>query len=299
METRFLEVFARVVERGSFASAAKDLGLDPSAVSRAIANLEQELGVRLMHRTTRSLSLTEEGSAVHARVLPILEALDEAIQGVQVAAGRPSGTLKITSSVAFGERCLVPLMKGFQQAFPALRVELLLSDETLDLVANGIDLAIRLGDRVSGNVVAAKWTATRYRVCASPAYLQAATAIREPDALSVHACLVYALADFQTSWTFRAMDGKQIKVPIHSGMVISNALALRRACVEGLGVALLADWLVEEDITAGRLLDLFPNHDATATSFETAVWFVYPSRAFLPNKVRATIDYFRQVFPAP
>ncbi|NNG02739.1 MAG: LysR family transcriptional regulator, partial [Inquilinus sp.] len=242
----------------------------------------------------RRLSPTEAGQAYLNRVEAILDELEKAREDALGVGAQPTGTLRMTVSVAFGQRCLVPLLPRFAEAFPRLGLELLMTDAAIELVAERVDLAIRLGPTVSGDVVCAKLMDTRYRVCASPDYLERAPSLARPEDLRRHACLAFALPDYRSRWLFRAADGKASEVPVGGRMVISNALALRDAAIVGLGPALLADWLVDDDIAAGRLVDVFPEHRVTATSFETAAWLVYPSRAFLPNKVRVTIDFLRR-----
>ena len=294
METKSLRLLVDVARRGSFAAAARAHDLDPSSVSRIVAQAEREIGARLFQRTTRRLSLTEAGGAYLGRVEPLLDELDKAEDEVRAVRAGPTGTLRMTASVAFGQRCIVPLLPRFAQDFAGLGLDLQLTDANLDLVAERIDLGIRLGPGVGGNLVRAKLMDTRYRVCASPAYLAAAPDLTRPEDLGGHDCLLFALPDYRTRWRFRGGDGRVAEVPVNGRIVMSNALALRDAAIAGLGPALLADWLVDEDIAERRLVDLFPDCRATATSFETAAWLVYPSRAFLPMKVRAAIDFLRR-----
>ncbi len=169
-----------------------------------------------------------------------------------------------------------------------------MTDSNLDLVAERIDLAIRLGPRVLGDFVASKLFETRYRVCATPRWLKGARALRKPADLTDIPCLLFALPDFRTQWLFRDSKGHVIKVPVSGGITISSALALRTSAQLGLGPALLADWLVKEDIESGRLVDIFPTYQVTATTFDTAAFLLYPHRAFLPVKTRVVIDFLKQ-----
>jgi len=164
-----LRVFLEVVKRGGFAAVARDSNVDPSSISRAIATLESELGGRLFQRTTRKLTLTEAGESFLARIGPLVEELERAREEVASIGSEPSGTLRLSASVAFGQICLVPLLPAFRRAFPRLRLELLLSDANVDLIADRIDLAIRLAPSYRGDVVGSKLFATRYRIAASPA----------------------------------------------------------------------------------------------------------------------------------
>ncbi len=294
MDLANVRLLLEVARRGSFAAAARANDIDPSSVSRLVAQAEAELGLRVFHRTTRQLSLTEAGEVYLGRIDGLLDELEMAREQAQGVSATPAGTLRLTTSVAFGQHCLLPLLPEFRRRFPDLALELMLTDANLELVAERIDLAIRLGASVSGDVVCAKLTDTRYRVCASPDYLAAAPALRRPADLGAHPCLLFALPDFRDRWRFRDRAGVTQEVAVTGNLVMSNALALRDAARAGLGPALLADWLVDADIAAGRLVDVFPAFAAAATSFDTAAWLVYPSRAYLPNKVRVTIDFLRE-----
>lgn len=292
-----LRTFSDVARLGSFAAAARDRGLDPSSVSRSVAVLEAKLGLRLFQRSTRRLALTEAGDIYLRRVEAILDELERARDDALAVSTAPQGTLRLTTSAAFGQICVVPLIRQFKEIYPGLKLELFMTDENTDLVADRMDLAIRLAAEVQGDLVQRKLMSTRYRVCASPDYLAGAPPLRQPADLQNHNCLLFALPDFRSSWLFRNQAGKITEVPVRGDIVISNALALRSAVLSGLGPALLADWLIDSDIRGGGLVDLLPGHRVTATSFDTAAWFLYPSRAFLPTKVRLAIEFFDQRIP--
>jgi DNA-binding transcriptional LysR family regulator len=294
MDIESLRLFVAVVRRGSFAGVARDHDLDPSSVSRTIAALEDRLGVRLFQRTTRRLSLTEAGERYFSRIEALLAELDQARDEARAVTAGPAGTLRLTASVAFGQRCLVPLIPDFRESYPEIRVELLLTDAKLDLVSERIDLAIRLGPQIDGDAIGTKLFDTRYRVCASPRYLDRAPPAAVPADLAAHRCLLFSLPDFRFRWRFRRDGEGETIVPIAGDVVISSVLALRDCALAGLGPVLLADWLIDDDLRAGRLVDLFPDYAVTATEFETAAWLLYPSRTYLPNKVRVTIDFLKR-----
>ena len=294
MDTDLLKTVALVAQQGSFAAAARVLNVDPSSVSRAVASAEAALGLRLFQRTTRSLTVTEEGEYYIRRVTPLLEELDAARETAGASQRTPSGTLKMTASVAFSHECIVPHLGVFQAQYPEISLELLPTDATLDIAANGIDLAIRLGSAPRGDLISTRLAQTRYVVCASPGYLASHAPIVVPEDLSAHDCLRFALPEFRTRWRFRRSDAAPFEVPVNGSIIIANALSLRRASLEGMGPVLLADWLVGTDIAKGRLVDLFPDHDCTATEFDTGAWALYPSRSYLPHKVRAMIDFLRE-----
>lgn len=311
MNVHSLRVALTVAAQGGFAAAARRLDLDPSTVSRLVAALEADLGLRLFQRSTRRLALTDEGRRYLDRAGPLLDALDQARDEAQGGSAAPSGLIRLTTSVAYGCECVTPLLGAFADACPDLSIELVLSDANLDLIGEQIDLALRLAPSPSGDLISARLAHTRYRVCAAPSYLARHGRPETPAALAERDCLRQDLPAYRSRWRFRALDPQQsgdaadqaidpaTDIAIGGRLVLSSPLALRRAARDGLGPALLADWLTDEDRAQGRLVDLFPAHRATATDFDTGVFFLYPSRRFLPLKVRAAIDFFRNRLGAP
>lgn len=294
MDFESLSTFSGVARSGSFANYAREKGADPSWVSRQIAALESELGIRLFERTTRRLSLTEAGRIYLDRIAPLLEELSAARDMARDSVAEPSGTLSVTASVAFGERWLMPRIAAFRAAHPKVLLNLNLTDAVVDIAAEGIDVALRLGPSVSGAVVAAKLFDTSYNVVAAPSYLERHGVPERLHDLQNHTGLHFALPGLRAEWRFRknATSAVQILSP-KPGLAISNALALRRAALDGLGVALLADWTVSDDIENGALVPLFSDFEASISGFETAAWIVYPSRAYMPARLRVFIDHLR------
>lgn len=291
MDTKHLHLFLEVARRGSFAEVARDHDLDPSSVSRAMKGLENELGVRLFQRTTRSLSLTEAGQVFFEQIVSPMENLAEARDACRSVSSTPRGHLRLTASVAFGQTCIVPILPQFREVFPALNLELLLTDANLDLVSDRIDLAIRLGRQPQGDWMVRRLYSTRYHVCASPCY-EGGFKLETPADLSHHPCLLFALPRYRTLWKFRSLKTGIVEdVPVHGNLTISNALSLADSARAGLGPSLLADWLVGEDLVKGTLVDLFPGYEVCATDFDTAAWLVYPSKTYMPLKLRRVIDF--------
>lgn len=293
MEISALKTVLRVQAHGSIAGAARALDMDPSSVSRVVASVEAGLGIRMFHRTTRRLTVTEEGESYLQRIAPLIEELDAAAEDAAGARTRPAGLLRVTVSVAFSEKVLVPLLPEFQRRFPLIAIELQSSDANLDLVENGIDLAIRLAPAPAGDLVSTRLMPTHYKVVASPEYIEKHGPCRHPRELAEQNCLRYALPGLQRFWRFRNSADTPLEVPVHGSPLISNPLVLRQAAVEGLGIALLADWLIDKDLRDGHLIELFPEYQSTATEFETAAWLLYPNRAYLPRKVRVMIDHLK------
>jgi DNA-binding transcriptional LysR family regulator len=296
MNAEDLKLFVEVARLGGFAAAARSLDLDPSSVSRAVAGLEAELSVRLFQRSTRKLSLTEAGNLYLGRVAPLIEELSHARDEALAVSKGVSGVLRITASVAFGYQQLAPLFSEFRGRHPLLKLEALLTDANLHLVNDRIDLAVRLGSRFEGDVICTKLMSTRYRVCASPSYLRIHGTPRNPQELAKHQCLLLSLPEFRSAWHFKDRKGKVQVVDISGDVVISNPLVQQRCAADGMGPALLADWLSNELVATGLLVDLFPHYDVTATTFDTGLWLLYPSRNYLPFKVRAMVDFLREKF---
>lgn len=300
MDLQHLKTFIDVVTLGSFAAAARVRDMAPSQVTRSVATLEAALGARLLHRTTRKLTLTEAGQAYFDRIRPALADLDAAAEELRSSTGAIGGTVRITASVAYGQAVLVPLLPELHARHPGLAVELLLTDEVVDLAVERIDLALRLAPQVDAALVGLPLAAVRYRVCASPVYVQRHGRPHLPGDLSALACPRFALPGYRSQWHFRVGTGEVDTVDVGGWLIVSTALALHRAALEGLGPTLLPDWLIGDDLAAGRLVDLFPEHEATAQNFDSQVWLLYVSRKHLPRRVRAVLDFLKlRLAPAP
>jgi DNA-binding transcriptional LysR family regulator len=298
MEVTVLRLFVDVMRRGSFAAVARDHDTDPSSVSRAIATLEEELGARLFQRSTRRLQPTEAGLAYFARVEPIVDELEHARHLAGELSDHPQGTLRVTAPVTFAQINLVQFLPEFARDYPDLSLELLFTDAMLDLLAERIDVAIRLGPLSNSNLVAHRLCNTAYCVSASPGYLRQHGRPQTPRDVEHHNCLLFPLTGFRSRWRFRDDKGKIADVPVHGHCIISNSLALRTCAVADMGVTLLPRWLVTPDLRSGALVDLFPDHRVTATEFDTAAWVLYPSRTYLPLKVRVFLDFLKRKFAA-
>lgn len=287
MDVLALDLFVAVMRQGSFAAVARDRNVDPSSVSRAIAALESELGVRLFQRTTRKLSPTEAGSIYFEQISPLVEEIQQAGERAKDSLEHVKGTLKVTASVAFGLKCIVPMLPEFERQYPGLSVDLLLTDAVVDLYSEQVDLAVRLGLLPDSTLVARRLIPVRYRVCASADYLERKGIPAVPAEIASHDCLCFPLAGFRSRWIFRDEQRQLSEVAVQGRTVISNAIALQQCAIAGMGLALLPNWLVDDDIQSQRLVDVFPTYEVTATNFETAAWFVFPSRSYIPLKVKA------------
>jgi len=289
-----LKVFLEVALLGSFAATARKLQQDPSSVSRSIATLEEELGIRLFQRSTRRLELTEAGEIYLNRIKPLIDEFDHALDDAHQVSSGLVGTLKITTSVSFGQAILLPLLIEFKKQYPNIKLELLLTDAVLDVVAEGIDLSCRLGPAVDSDLIGTSLLKYHYHVCVSPDYFDSHPVIETPDDLRQHQCLVFNLPDMHSQWLFKDNNSQLMQVDIQSGFSISNAMAVKQAALSGMGPAMLADWMIRDDIKAGRLITILDQYEAAAQDFNSGVWLLYPSRQFLPNKTRIMIDFLKQ-----
>ncbi|OKH34217.1 LysR family transcriptional regulator [Calothrix sp. HK-06] len=294
MDISVLEIFVEVMRQSSFAAVARERNIDPSSVSRTIAGLESEIGVRLFQRSTRKLAPTEAGITYFQRVEPLVEEMQQAIIAAKDISGQPKGTLRVTASVSFGLKCIVPLLPKFEAIYPELNIELLLTDAVIDLFAERIDVAVRLGQLADSTLIAQQLMRTSYLVCASPNYLQQWGQPKTPSDVEQHNCLLFPLAGFRTRWIFKDRDEDIKEISVCGRTIISNALALQKCARAGMGLALLPHWLIHEDVRDGKLLNLFPDYEVTATDFNTAAWLLYPSRAYIPLKVRIFTDEIKK-----
>jgi DNA-binding transcriptional LysR family regulator len=282
-----LSVFAKVVEQGSFARAADRLAMSTSAVSRRVAELETHLATRLLNRTTRRLSLTETGQGFYERCVQLLADLEEAEETVTAAAVVPRGTLKLTCSISFGVRHLAPAIAAFARRHPQLRFDVELSDRAVDLVDEGIDLAIRIGDIGSRSLIGRKIGVTQLVCCAAPSYLALHPAPKTPAELSAHACLSYEYSRERNIWRFQDRGGSAHEVRIAGPAHSNNGQMLCALAVAGLGIHLEPDFIVAPDVRAGRLVTLLPDYAPPAID----IYAAYPSRRHLSMKVRAFVDF--------
>ena len=284
-----MRVFAAVVDAGSFVGAADELDMSKAAVSRIVSELEARLGVRLLHRTTRRLSLTTEGEVFVDRCRELLAAVGEAEAEVSERSGQAVGVLKISAPVSFGVLRLAPLWGGFLAAHPQIQLDITLSDRVVDLVDEGFDLAVRIARLESSSLVSRRLSATRMVLCASPEYLRKHGTPRDPSALAGHTVLAYSLLAAGDTWEFQGPDGP-VAVKVRPRMHTNSGDTCRAVALDHKGIVLQPSFLVGEDLQAGRLVELLPDY----RSHELGVYAVYPTRKHVLPKVRLLIDYLAQ-----
>lgn len=288
-----MRIFARIVEAGSFSAAGRQLGASPSSVSRQINELEDELGVRLFHRTTRKLSLTEAGRLYHERAARILTDVDEARLAVSQIGGAPSGILRVTVAESLARRHIVPTVAAFQQRFPAVQVALSITDRLVDLVDEGFDLAIRVGRPRDSSLVARKIGSGRRIACASRAYLKKAGRPKEPADLVNHNCVMFRQHPGSNVWSFR-VGRSTINIRVTGNLFADSGECLVAAALAGVGIILVPVWLVGTDVKKARLLEVLPEFEVVPS--DSPLYALYPHQRYLPLKVRAFIDFLLDRF---
>lgn len=287
-----ITAFARVVEAGSFAGAATRLGVSVSSVSRLVADLETHLGSRLLNRTTRRISLTEAGRVFHERSVQLLADLEEAEASASEGAAVPRGTLRLSGPVTFGTEHIAPAVAEFMRRYPTVKLELELSDRIVDLVDEGFDAAVRIGAVRGQNLVARRVGTSRLLCCASPAYLATHGEPRTPEDLAKHACLLYQYAPQRDTWPFTGKDGEERRVRVSGPAYANNGEFLAVLAREGIGIAYEPDFIVGDDVRAGRLVPILRNY----TKAQGQINVVYASRRHLSAKVRAFAEFLAQQF---
>ncbi len=284
-----------VAQAGSFAEVARVHGTAPSSVSRTVALLENELGVRLFQRTTRRLSLTEAGRAYLDRIVPILEELQRAGDIARDLSAVPRGHLRVAIATAFATMYAASWLVEFARRYPEVDVELVLDNRTSDMVRDRIDVALRVGQVREGSAVAVRLCPMDRLVVASPSYL-AREPVHAPGDIAGRACLLFPFSGTSQDWRFRGVDDEVIAVPVRARMMVANGVILRDLAMAGLGLTLLPEWMCVAQVAAGQLRAVCPEYAVTATEHDPAVWLLYPSRAYLPLKARVFIDYVRELF---
>jgi DNA-binding transcriptional LysR family regulator len=287
-----IRVFAQVVETGSFAKAADRLGLSTSAASRHVAELEGHLQTRLLNRTTRRVSLTESGRAFYERAVQLLGDLAEAEQEAASAAVVPRGTIRLTTAINFGVRHIAPAIAAFMARHPEVRFDVSLSDRVVDLVEEGLDLAIRIGPPGSDNLVARKLGETRLLPCASPDYLAKHGAPKTPEELERHNCLTYEYVSPRHVWRFRDRSGAESSVRVAGRLHSNNGDLLAEAAAQGAGIVFEPAFIVGPEVRAGRLVPLLQEF----VPAPVPIYALYPSRKHLSAKVRGFVDFLVERF---
>jgi len=284
-----LDIFARVARTGNMSAAGRDMGLSPAVVSKRISMLEERLGARLFQRTTRQLTLTETGQGYFKRVVDILSLVEEADDFVCRRNTQPRGQLKITAPTSFCRQHIAPHLSEFLKRFPDISLDFYLCDTIVDIIRDGFDLAIRIGELQDSSLVARKLAPDHRVIVAAPAYLdQAGTPTSLAD-LATHNCLSSGAQD---AWRLEGPDGQHV-VRLTGNLHSNSSELTHAALLSGLGLGLRGTWEVAEDLRSGKLRTVLPQYRGSS---HMAIYAVYPSREFMPAKVSVFIDRLAEVF---
>lgn len=287
-----VEAFAAVLEHGGITAAARALGRDPSVISRRLDALEERLGVRLLSRTTRRIAATEAGTAYLRRVRAVLGELSAADTEAAESAAAPRGLLRLSLPAEFARRWIAPWLPDFVAAYPDVRLELLHTERFVDLVAEGFDAAVRIGELTDSNLVVRRLASFDTILCAAPAYLAGRGAPARPEELEGHACLTFPKPRYWPDWRLRSDSGRAIQRI--SGPILSDeGEGLLLACLGGAGILPAPEWAVGRELAKGRLVRVLPEW---RFDIDGAVQVVLPPGRLVPAKVRVFIDRLVQDF---
>lgn len=288
-----MRLFLAVVKNGSLSGAGRQMGLSPASVSRQISALEDDLGVRLLNRTSRRLSLTEAGQVYLERAERLIQDMDELRDAVGQLAVRPRGSLRVQSRISLGTQYVAPLIPAFLAKYPDLKIDLWLTDNDLDLVEHGIDLAIRTGDIADTTLVGRRLASSPRVICASPEYWGIHGKPATPEEIRAHNCLTYRYEFGAPAalWQFRTDKGQFTNLQVSGNFQTNNGEALRVAALSGLGVALLPAWTVKDHLKSGTLERVLPDFETTVSDLDFGIYAVYLSRRNLSVKTRLFIDH--------
>ena len=282
-----MAVFRRVVEAKNFSAVARETNMSQSTVSKHIAALEERLGTKLLNRSTRSLKLTEAGKEYYHHCIRILNDFQEAEASVGKGKIKPTGTLRISTSATFGRSYLLPHLKEFFETYPDINIELLFDDDYVDLVKEGIDLAIRIGPLADSTLIARKIGSSPRVVVASPEYLVKHGRPRKPADLIKHSCLVYTLQKSPDLWYFNSTQEGDESIRVSGRLKASSPDAVCDATIKGLGISIVCEWHAREYIKTGALNVILPDYRPTTYDIHA----VYPERRFVPQKVKRMIEF--------
>lgn len=287
-----MAVFRRVAEAGSFSAVARETGMSQSTVSKHVAALEERLGTKLLNRSTRQLNLTEAGKEYYHYCVRILNDFQEAEASVGKGKIVPTGTLRLSATAAFGRQFIIPKLGDFLGKYPDINIDYMMEERYIDLVKEGVDLAIRVGPLEDSSLIARKIGTSRRVVVASSAYLIKHGFPKTPSDLQQHECLAYSLLKSPNDWFFSSAQHGDESVRVSGRFRASSNDALIDAAMAGLGIATTCDWHVGEHVKRGRLTVLLKDYRLTPYDINA----VYPERRFVPQKVKRFIDYLRASF---
>ncbi|OAN75949.1 LysR family transcriptional regulator [Sulfitobacter sp. EhC04] len=287
--------FFHVVEQGSFSAAARKMNISVTSAARNVSGLEDKLGVRLLNRTTRQQSLTEVGQMYYDQMTRILHEIDLTKRDAQAYQAGIQGLLKVHLRHSVGSRVILPALPAFLRDHPEITLDVELTDERADLVAEGVDVAVWLGSLEDSSMIARRIDDGRRVICASPAYLEKFGAPASIQALADHNCLVYTARNYANTWNFEK-NGENESVQVHGNLRTSSFPVLMEGALKGVGIALLQESSIRSALQSGDLLPVLEGHNVSPTEADIAVYVVYPHRHQISAASRAFIDFLIQLF---
>jgi DNA-binding transcriptional LysR family regulator len=288
--------FVLSVQSGSLSSAGRQIGVSPASISRYINALEDTIGSQLLNRSSRKLSLTEPGMIYFQYAEKILRQLEEATSTISQLQRTPRGILRVHSRQLFGTQKVIPALPAFLTRYPDIKIDFTMSNAAVDIVELNIDVDIRIGQLEDSSLIARKLLHGERVLCASPAYLQRMGTVRVPGDLMVHSCLTYRLNGASTTWRFLDQDGFRSEVPVDGAYQSDSGPSLRSMALGGLGIIMMPDWSVSEDLKSGTLVPLLPGYRVTYGSFDYGVYAVYQRNRHMAAKVRLFVDFLVEMF---
>lgn len=280
--------FVAVAETESFTAASKRLGISTAQVSRQVSALENRLNTKLFYRTTRKVSLTEEGNVYYQHCRQVLDGLEDAERAISNLRGKPQGLIKLTAPVTYGEKYIMPLVNDFMLQYPEVEVMIDMTNRQVDLVEGSFDLAIRLGRLTSSSMMAKRLTSRTMYVCASPEYLQKFGIPHSLSELRQHNCLI----GNYDHWRFQE-SGKEKSIRVSGTLNCNSGYGLRDAVIKGIGLAQLPDYYIDKDLESGAIVPILTNYQEP----DEGIWALYPHNRHLSPKVRMLVDYLAEQLP--
>jgi len=286
-----MRAFVVVAETGKFSAASERLGLSHAMASKQVMDLEAHLGAQLLNRTTRKVSLTEQGAAYLERCRDIFASIDEAEHEITSQTSEPVGRLRVSAPTAFGASHVAPEIAKFVAKHPKVSIDLILNDRMVDLIEEGYDLAIRIGRLADSSLIAKRIGEMRLICCASPQYFEIHGAPSQPEDLIHHECILYSYASTGNSWSFPSREG-ECSVKVSGSVSCNNGEAICEMAIQGLGVILQPDFIVRPHLKSGSLIEIFPDHVREAAG----IYALHQSRRYVPVRLRSFIDHLARAF---
>lgn len=287
-----LKTVVAVVETNSFTAASERLGISKALVSKYVGEVERSLDIRLFNRTTRQLALTDAGKRYYQQSITLLEQYTALVDNVTGEQTKPRGILRISAPVTFGEMQLAPLLPKFIESYPDLKIELVLTNNAIDMLEEGIDVRLRIGGVDDSSMIARHLNTFKLVLCASPSYIKKYGLPKKPEHISHHNCVIDSNFRVGKQWPFISPQGQANTIDVLSAISVNSPQAVREIAIAGGGIAMIPGFIVEDAISDGRLISILPEY----TTLEFGLYAIYPHRKYVAKKVRCFIDFMLDEF---